>query len=156
MSTSFLKKIVSVIELRQVSEDIKELHKLDKENLSHASGLVHDIDLMTKCLSHESILLWNIHIWAHFNGEKWDSVFAASIRKSEKFNKKMMDEYVWFSKNPKVGMKLYKMALHFAKQQNVEYINMNVIESHPLSEKVKNFYRKNGYIKDTETYIKKI
>lgn len=156
MSESFIKKIVSVVELKQLSEDFKILYKEDNEAYQHACNLSHDIDLITKSLSHESLLIWNIHVWAHFNGEKWDSIFIGVIRKSEKFNAKMMEEYLWLSKNSRTGMRLYNAAVKYAKQQNVEYISMSVIENHPLSNKVKNFYNKTGFQKDSETYIKKL
>jgi hypothetical protein len=111
---------------------------------------------MTKSFSHESLLIWNAHIWGHFNGEKWDGIFASVIRKSEKFNKKIMDEYLWLSKNSNSGMKLYLTAVEFAKKQKCEFISMNVVENHPYSSKLKGVYTKLGFQKDHETYIKKL
>jgi hypothetical protein len=156
MQASFIKKIVTVVEWEAVAKDISELFKEDNEKYGHACKLKHDCELITKCLSHESLLLWNIHVWAHFNGEKWDAIFIGSIRKSEKFNKKMMDEYLWLSKNSAQGMRLFKIASKYAKNQGCEIINTNVAENHPKSDKLKLIYKKLGFTKDTESYIKLI
>jgi hypothetical protein len=154
--SSFIKKIVTVPELESLSKDIEELQLKDNENFTHALGLKHDVELITKSLSHESLLIWNIHVWGHFNGEKWDGIFIGFVRKSEKFNKKFMDEYLWLAKNSNSGMKLFLTAKKFAKEQKCEYISMNVIEGHPLKDKMKSFYKQMGFEKDTETYFKKL
>jgi hypothetical protein len=156
MSESFIKKIISPEEMEKVAKDIYSLHEIDNEKYGHVLDLKHDHELIYKSLSHESLLIWNIHVWVHFNGEKYDSIFIGIIRKSEKFNKKMMDEYLWLSKKSNVGMKLYKIAHEFAKSQQCEYISMNVTEKHPLSNKIKKIYKLLGYEKDSESYIKKI
>ena len=66
----------------------------------------------------------------------------------------MMDEYLWLSKNSAKGMRLFKIAKKYAKDQGCEIIHMNVAENHPRSEKLKIIYKKLGFIKDTESYIK--
>lgn len=152
---SFIKKIISVKEWQEMMKDIVEIFTVDDET-AHQFGLKHDTQLMIKSFSHETLLIWNMHVWAHFNGQKWDAIFIGSIHKSEKFGKKIMDEYLWLAKNSNKGYSLYKIAEKFAKQQKCEYITMNVTDLHPKSNKIKNFYRKIGYKKDSETYIKKI
>jgi hypothetical protein len=156
MQTSFIKKIVSVNEWLDVAKDISLLFEEDNKKYGHALNLTHDCELITKCLSHESLLLWNMHVWAHFNGKKWDGIFIATIRVSEKFNKKIMDEYLWLSKNSAKGMKLYRIAEKYAKEQKCEFIHMNVVENHPKSSKLKKIYIKMGFNKDTESYFKKL
>jgi hypothetical protein len=155
MQTSFIKKIVTVSEWHSVAKDISEIFEEDNKIYGHAYQLVHDCELITKCLSHESLLLWNMHVWAHFNSEKWDGIFIGSIRKSEKFNKKVMDEYLWLSKNSGKGIRLFNIAKKFAKDQGCEFIIMNVVENHPASIKLKNLYKKLGFKKDCETHILK-
>jgi len=91
MSESFIKKIISPEEMEKVAKDIYSLHEIDNEKYGHVLDLKHDHELIYKSLSHESLLIWNIHVWVHFNGEKYDSIFIGIIRKSEKFNKKMME-----------------------------------------------------------------
>jgi hypothetical protein len=156
MKTSFIKKIVSVEELKQLGSDLSEISKEHDEKFAHVLDLKHDIELMVKSFSHESLLIWNIHIWGHFNGEKWDGIFIGTVRKSERFNKKFMDEYLWFCKNSNSGIKLYITAYKYAKSQGCEYMSMNLMENNPNSYKLKSFYTKLGYQKDTETWIKKI
>jgi hypothetical protein len=156
MQTSFIKKIISVPEWEGVAKDISELFFQDNHDYGHAFGLKHDCELITKCLSHESLLIWNMHVWAHFNGEKWDGIFIGTIRKSEKFNKKIMDEYLWLSKNSAKGMRLYNIAKNYAKSQGCEFIYMNVVENHPKSDKLKGLYKKMGFQKDIESYVLKI
>lgn len=156
MQTSFIKKIISVPEWQALMKDISFVFKEDNQKYTHAFGLKHDTDLMTKSLSHESLLIWNMHVWGHFNGEKWDGIFIGSIRKSEKFNKKMMDEYLWLSKDSGQGIKLFNIAKKYAKSQGCEYIHMNVLENHEKAEKLKSFYKKMGFQKDTESFIAKI
>lgn len=156
MAQSFIKKIISPEELEKVAKDIHSLHEIDNEKYGHALDLKHDYELIYKSLSHESLLIWNVHVWVHFNGEKYDGIFIGIIKKSEKFNKKMMDEYLWLSKKSNVGMQLYKIAYEFAKSQKCEYISMNVAEKHPLSSKLKRMYQLLNFEKDSEIYIKKI
>lgn len=156
MKQSFIKKILSADEAEQVSKDLKDLHDSYPDVFSHCLNLKHDINLITKSIAQECLLLWNIHCWAHFNGEKWDGIFIGIIRKSEKFNKKMMDEYIWFCPNGKAGLLLYEEALAYAKQQGCEYMTMNLIAHSKQAPALRNFYKRMGYSKDTETYIKNI
>ena len=154
MPESFIKKIISPEELEIVAKDISLLFEEDNKKYGHALNLTHDCELITKCLSHESLLLWNMHVWAHFNGEKWDGIFCGIIRKSEKFNKKIMEEYLWLAKSSNAGMRLYKTAVDYAKSQKCEFIFMNVAENHPHSDKIKKIYKMLGFVKDTESYVK--
>ena len=156
MNKSFIKKIVTIAEVEEISKDISSLHNEDHEKYNHALGMKHDVDLITKSLSHESLLIWNIHVWAHFNGQKWDGIFIGMIRKSEKFNKKGMDEYLWFSKNSNSGIKLYKTALSFAKDNGCHYLNCCLLASNPMADKLRKFYKSQGFEKDTETFMKKL
>ena len=119
MSQSFFKKIISPEEMEKVAKDIYSLHKIDNEKYGHALNLKHDPDLICKSLSHESLLIWNIHVWVHFNGDQYDSIFIGIIRKSEKFNKKIMDEYLWLSKNPKLAQNFIKLHAISQKAKNV-------------------------------------
>jgi hypothetical protein len=156
MNKSFIKKIINPEEFEKAFKDVCTLGKQDEENNAHVLDLKHDTELMCSSISHESLLIWNIHVWAHFNGEKWDGIFIGFIRKSEKFNKKIMEEYLWFSKNSSKGVLLYKEAIKYAKDQKCEYIFMSTLEKHPLSNKIKKFYLKNNFEKDSEVYIKKL
>jgi hypothetical protein len=156
MAESYIKKIVLIEELESLAKDFEEIFKEDNENFTHACGLKHDMKLMLTSFSHETLLTWHTHVWGHFNGEKWDGIFAGILKKSEKFGKKMFEEYLWLSKNSNSGIKLYKTALDFAKSKKCEYISMNVVDAHPSSSKIKKIYTALGFQKDSETYIKKL
>jgi hypothetical protein len=156
MSESFIKKIVTVSEFQSLCKDLSELHKEDNENYGHVLDLKHDIDLMISSGSHEALLMWNIHVWGHFNGKTWDGVFVAIIRKSEKFGKKIMEEYLWLSKNSNSGLLLYNTGLEYARANHCEYIFMNLVEKNPSSNLLKKIYLKMGFTKDSESYAKKL
>ena len=68
----------------------------------------------------------------------------------------MFMECFWISKNPKKSFALYRQAVKFAKTKGINFINMNCVENHPTSEKLKKTYQKMGFKKDTESYIKRI
>jgi hypothetical protein len=156
MKQSFIKKILSVKEWEEVAQDISDLFRSENEIHRHALGLKHDGDLIKSCFSHESLLMWNTHVWAHFGDGKWDAIFIGIIRKCEKFNKKSMDEYLWLSKKSNAGIKLYKEAVKFAKDQGCHHISMSVVNSHPLANKVISFYLREGFEKDSEVFLKKL
>ena len=151
-----IKKIVSVKELQHLCSDIEVLHREDNEKYGHALDLRHDHNLIISSLSHESLLNWNIHVWGNFNENKWDAIFIGFIRKCEKFNKKIMEEYLWLSKNPKVGVKIFKTAEEFARKNNCEYMFSSVVENHPLKNKIKIFYKSQFFEKDSENFVKKL
>ncbi len=73
-----------------------------------------------------------------------------------KFNCKLFCEYLWLSKNPKTGYRLFSEAVKFAREKEYKYILMSTVVQHPKHEKIKNFYRKMGFLKDSETYIAKL
>jgi len=52
-----------------------------------------------------------------------------------------------------VGHKLLGIALKFAREKDFKYVLMNCVDAHPNSDKVARFYKKMGFLKDSETYI---
>ena len=76
--------------------------------------------------------------------------------KNEKFGEEIFTEYIWLSKNPRVGYKLLATALKFAKEKEFKYVMMSRVMAHSKSDKVARFYRKMGFVKDSETYIAKL
>ena len=79
MSEPFIKKVISPEEIEKVFKDLHDIYEEDNEKHGHVLDLKHDYELIYKSLSHESLLIWNIHVWAHFNGEKYDSIFIGII-----------------------------------------------------------------------------
>lgn len=156
MNNSFIKKIVCAEEAFEVSKDLSEVFEDQNKKYGHALNLKHDINLITKSIAHDSILTWNMHVWAHFNGKKWDAVFIGLIRKSEKFNQKIMEEYLWISQRSNSGLKLYNTALNFAKENGCHHIVMSLTSAHPVANKLRRFYFSQGFELDSEVFYKKL
>lgn len=155
MKESFVKKIICPNEFEKVCDDIFKLYL--KSNIKYEHKFVdHSKDTMQKSFGHENVLNWLMHTWAYFNGTNWDSILMMDIRKSEKFNKKIMNEYFWYSSSNKNGILLYNEAIKYGKKNKCELIYMNVIEDSPLSSRIKTFYKNMGFVKDSEQYVKLI
>jgi len=76
--------------------------------------------------------------------------------KNEKFGEEIFSEYFWMSSNPKAGYKLLATALKFAKEKEFKYVVMNCVSAHPKAKKIARFYKKMGFVKDSESYIAKL
>ena len=150
-----IKRIVNPKEFETVIKDIKDLFFKDDLNYGHVF-LKHDWDSIERFFSNQIILNWDFFVWASFNGEKYDAMIAFTNEKSVKFNCKLFCEYLWLSKNPNTGYRLFSEAVKFAREKKYEYILMSTVIQHPKHEKIKNFYTKIGFLKDSETYIAKL
>ena len=102
------------------------------------------------------MLAWDVLVWANKTNGQYDAAIVFMNDKSAKFGIKIFSEFIWFSENPKVGYKLLRKALKYAKEKEFDLVSMSVIERHPKSEKVKSFYKKMGFVKDCETYVVKL
>jgi hypothetical protein len=150
-----IKRIVNPNEFNQLLDDIFELFELDDQEAGHAI-LRHDKESIKANYSHTSILAWDFFVWGHKNKNKFDAVIAFINDKNVKFGVKIFHEFVWLSKNPKVGYKLFSEASEFARRNDFEYMIMNTVLKNPSYPKVKSFYTKMGMVKDSETYICKL
>jgi hypothetical protein len=150
-----IKRILDPEEYKKVIEDIDELFIFENENQSHYY-LKHSKDSITNNFANKYILAWDVFVWANFNGEKYDALIIFINDKSVKFNESIFTEFLWLSKNPKAGYKLFKEAIKFAKEKEFKYICMSRVYKHPNSYQVKNFYEKMDFKKDTQTFIGKL
>lgn len=150
-----IKRITNPAEFNRLADDMKELFLEEDSNSGHAF-LQHDIEVIKSSFSHTSILNWDLFVWAHEENNKFDSCIVFFNEKSSKFGVKLFSEFMWLSKNPKVGYALFSTAVKFARKNKFEYIVMSTVVSHPKHEKIKSFYQKMGFIKDSETYISKL
>lgn len=153
---SEIKRILNINEFRKCLDDIQELMEKENEELEFHNFLKHDFESVKRHIIHPSTLAWEFFVWSHKQDDKYDALIIFINEKSIKFGVKIFTEFVWMSKNPKVGFKLLKEALSFAREKDFKYITMSTMTNHPKHEKIKNFYTKLGFIKDTENYIAKL
>lgn len=150
-----IKRITNPDEFKILADDIMSLFEEENHNAGHEL-LKHDISSMKESFSHSSILTWDFFVWANHNGQNFDAVIAFVNDKNVKFNELLFTEYIWLSKNPKIGYQLFRTAIKFAKEKGFKYIVMSTVTKHPKHEKIKDFYKKMGFLKDSETYIAKL
>lgn len=151
-----IKRILDPKEFKILLNDIDSLFKFENKEQGHAL-LSHDKEYIFNAFGDKSLLAWDFFVWAHLNEDnKFDAMIAFLNNKNEKFGKEIFAEYLWLSKNPKVGQKLLGTAIKFAREKEFEYVMMSCVEAHPKARKVAKFYEKMGFIKDSETYIAKL
>lgn len=150
-----IKRILNISEFHRALDDIIELIKEEDEFQLH-NFLKHDAKSVKNNISHPSILAWDFFVWGHEENGKYDALIIFINDKNIKFGIPIFSEFAWISKNSKVGFKLLKEALSFAREKKFQYIIMSTVVRHPKHEKIKNFYNKLGFIKDTESYIAKL
>ena len=150
-----IKRITNPSEFEKLIDDMYELFKKQDSVEGHAL-LTHDPETIKANLSHTSILAWDFFVWGNLNGDKFDAMIAFNKVRDAKFNEEIFYEFLWLSKNPKVGYKLFKTAVDSARKSECKYIVMSTAVNNPSYPKVKSFYQKMGFLKDTETYISKL
>jgi|TARA_R100000458_G_scaffold58377_1_gene66286 hypothetical protein len=147
-----IKRITNPEEFNVLIGEIDLLFKYENENEGHF--LKHNKEYIINAFSHKHILAWDFFVWANVNEEnKYDAIIAFVNNKNEKFGEEIFTEYLWLSKNGRIGHKLLVKALDFARQKEFKYVSMSCVHKHPKSEKVSNFYKRLGFVKDCETYI---
>jgi GNAT superfamily N-acetyltransferase len=147
-----IKRILNPEDFKQLIEDIDILFEFENENQGHFL-LKHNKETIINSFANKHILAWDMFVWANHNGKSYDAIIMFFNDKSAKFGEQIFSEYLWLSKNPKAGYKLFQESTKFARQKGFKYIIMNRVMKHPHSHGVMNFYEKMGFIKDTETFI---
>ena len=151
-----IKRLTDPKEFEKAVRDIFDLFDLENEQYAH-HFLKHDKEGIIRCFAQTQILTWDLLTWGNENSDgNYDALIAFMNHKDEKFGERIFAEYIWLSKNPKVGYKLFATALKFAKEKEFKYIQMGRVMSHPKSDKVARFYEKMGFVKDSESYIAKL
>ena len=147
-----IKRITNPAEFNNLLDHIEELFEFENENEGHF--LRHNKEYIINAFSTPHVLAWDFFVWANLNETgKFDAMIAFLNHKNEKFGEEIFTEYLWLSKNPRVGQKLLGHALSFAREKEFKYASMTCVERHPKSSKVARFYEKLGFVKDCETYI---
>lgn len=139
-------RMIDDLEVLFSQEDITSGHQL----------LKHNAETIKASFGHTQLLNWDLFVWGHEDNHHYDSCIIFYNDKNAKFGKRIFSEFLWLSKNPKVGYKLFKTAVEFARKQKFEFISMSTVVKHPKHSKTKSFYEKMGFLKDSETYISKL
>lgn len=148
-------RILDTKEAHKVADDLMELFQEEDIHEGHVF-LKHDIKTIKLAMCNSAFLTWDFFIWANQTNGKYDAVIVFYNDKNIKFGIKVFNEFVWLSKNPKVGFKLLKEALNFAKENDFKYVMMSSVIKNKKHKKVTDFYKKFGFEKDTESYIMKL
>ena len=151
-----IKRLTDPKEFEQAVRDIFSLFDFENENEAH-HFLKLDEEGIIKCFAHAPILTWDLLVWGHQNSKgNCDALIAFVNQKDEKFGERIFAEYIWLSKNPKVGVRLFKTAVAEARKKGFKYITMGVTMANPNHKKVSRFYKKMGFLKDSEAYIARL
>lgn len=150
-----IKRILNEEEFKQAILDLKELF-LDEDKEQGHEFLLHDSNTIINSFGNNYLLAWDVLVWANKENEKYDALIIFLNDKSVKFGVGIFTEFLWLSKNPKVGFKLLKEAVKYAREHEFKYIITSCVEKHKKSDKLKSFYKKMGFVKDSETYIAKL
>ena len=151
-----IKRVTNPQEFQRSVDNIFDLFRFENENEGH-TFLKHDKEYIVNAFADERLLSWDFFVWVNLDrGNKCDAMIAFLNHKNEKFGKEIFSEYIWLSKNPRVGYKLLATALKFAREKEFKYVTMSRVMAHPKSSKVARFYEKLGFVKDSETYIAKL
>jgi hypothetical protein len=150
-----IKRITNPEEFCQVIDDLHSLFHMENVNQGHFF-LPASPESIKLAFGHTVILAWDFFVWASKTNGKFDAAIMFINDKNVKFGKKIFSEYAWVSKNPHAGYKLLQTAIKFARQMEFEIMMMGTMVNHPKHEKIKSFYNKMGFLKDSETYICKL
>ena len=152
-----IERIFTGAKFKALVDDIFDLFGEENKHEAHQCGLLHDQQSIISNLGHESLLQWDVFVWGNKNKEgKYDAIVIFINDKNVKFNKFIFSEFVWLSKNPKVGYKLFKTAIDYARERGFEYVSVSSVEKTKKSERNEKFYKKLGFLKDATTYIAKL
>ena len=102
-----IKRILNPEDFKQLIEDIDSLFEFENENQGHHL-LKHNKTTIINSFSNKHILAWDMFVWANHNGKNYDAIIMFFNDKSAKFGELIFSEYLWLSKNPKAGYKLFQ------------------------------------------------
>lgn len=151
-----IKRVTNPKEAEVLSKDIADIFSSYEESEIGHYYLDHNVDSILSVFNNKQSLFWNCFVWANEENSKFDSVIIFMRDNNPKFGIEIFTEYLWLSKNPKVGFKLLKTATDFARSNGFEYISMSHTEKNPQRDKLSRLYNKLGFKKDCTSYIGKL
>jgi len=150
-----IKKITSEQEFINACNDLDTLMKADNSKYQHVFGPISKESII-RSWGHSNLLVNTMHTWISFENNKVDGIIMFYDSIDTRCGKRIFNEFFWVSDNPKSSFSLLRKAVNFAKSKNIEYISISSYENHPKSKRLREIYKKIGFQKDQETYIKKI
>lgn len=150
-----IKRVTNPIEFEKLIDDLYALFK-DEDVYGGHQLLSHNPDTIKSCYGHSALLTWDVFVWGHETNGSFDAAIIFLNDKSAKFGIAIFSEFLWLSRNPKVGYKLFRTALAFAREKRFKTLCMSTVIKNPKHEKIKAFYNRMGLLKDSETYICKL
>ena len=151
-----IKRITNPKEAEALAKDIREIFpSIDDNSIGHYF-LEHNVDSILEVFNNKQSLYCSCFVWANEEDSKFDSIVVFLRDNNPKFGSEIFTEYLWLSKNPKIGFKLLKTAIDFARANNFEYISVSHTEKNPQKEKLARLYEKLGFKKDCVSYIAKL
>lgn len=109
-------------------------------------GIPFDVQCLRSYWSNQ-VQLNNCYILINTTNDILDGFIWWVMGLDEKINKKVFTEYIWFSNNPKISIKLFKESVKYAKENKFDIISVGNIND---NSKLKKFYKKNGFNFNTD------
>jgi GNAT superfamily N-acetyltransferase len=150
-----IKRILDPDQFKRLIDDMSELFAAEDSVNGHAL-VTHNKESIKANFAHPALLAWDFFVWGHEERGKFDAMIAFFKNKDPKFGEEIFCEFLWLSKNPKVGYQLFRTAKDFAREDGFKFIIMNTVVKNPSHEKLKHFYQNLGFIKDSESYIARL
>jgi len=150
-----IKRITNPEEFKKAADDIFELFDEENKN-AHPSSLRMDKESIKNAFSDRGLLAWDVFVWANLNNGKYDAACIFINDNNVKLGVKIFSEFVWLSKNPKVGFKILQEAVSFARENDFDYISICSMSSNPQKNKYERLYKKLGFLEDSKIFISKL
>ena len=151
-----IKRITNPEEFKKVIDDIEELFRDHDKEKGHALDLIQNKETIKSSFANKSLLAWDIFVWANDNDGLFDATCIFINDKSVKFGVGIFTEFLWVSKNPKVGFKLLKTAIKYARENKFKYVTLSTSAKNPNSPRYQRFYKKLGFAEDSTSFIAKL
>lgn len=146
-------RIISPTEFEKAIDDMHRAFLEEDINSGHPN-LLHDPNQIKNSLANHQLLWWRYPTWGNCNNGSYTSLLVCEAGFNVKFARKQLVEFLWLSKDSRTGIKMFKIAEQYAKENDISMLAFSTVVRHPIHEKIDQFYTKNGFTKDTITYTK--
>lgn len=144
-----IRKVTNPTDYLSLLDDLDSLWAVENVSAGHVLPIKKE---SLAQVANAQLLTWNYHVWASSNN---DAAIMFSAENSLLFGEVIFQEIFWLSKNPKLGIKLLKVAMDFARSKGWEHIMLG--SSVRMGDgRLEKFYKKMGLQKDSECYIGEI